>query len=79
MFLNSNEQLINVYENSLTKNSDVGYCVIGYKLLVKGEQVVPQPYQGQSGCYSVYQDVISYLISIGIEQDDISFHEGWID
>ncbi len=46
----------------LREEGDVGSCVLGYKLLYKGEKVISQPAQGSVTCDKVYKAVKEVLI-----------------
>lgn len=72
-------ELNKVYNESVKRNSDLGSCVLGYKLMVYDKQIVPQPYQGSSGCYNVYQDVIEYLVGTGLDRKEMYIEQGVID
>lgn len=78
MFL-YNSEIEKVYNESVSRNSDQGSCVMGYNLLMNGTQVVPQPFQGSSGCYNVYQDVKECLLNLGYAEHTISIEYGVMD
>lgn len=79
MFL-YNSEIERVYNESVKRNSDQGTCVMGYKLLMNGIQVVPQPFQGSSGCYNVYEDVKNFLVEeLGYGEHTISVDYGVMD
>ncbi len=73
------EELEKVYEESVSRNSDLGSSVLGYNLLLHGKKVVPQPFQGSSGCYNVYKDVKEFLIGSGYDESDITINYGSMD
>ncbi len=73
------EELDLIYTESVLKNSDFGSSVLGYQLLLFGQQVVPQPFQGSSGCYNVYKDVKEFLIGSGYDESDITINYGSMD
>jgi len=73
------EELEFIYEESVARHSDLGSSVIGYNLLLFGEQIVPQPFQGSSGCYNVYKDVKEFLIGSGYDESDITIQYGRMD
>ena len=69
-----------VFNESIKRNKDEGTCVMGYNLKVYGRQIVPQPYQGNIGCYKVYQDVMNFLISeYGVSSEDMYITSGTMD
>ena len=73
-------ELEKVYRESVKRHSDTGSCVMGYNLKVNGKKVVPQPYQGSSGCYNVYQDVSEYMkTELGVHESDITIDMGRMD
>jgi len=73
------EELDKVYRESVQRNSDLGSCVLGYNLIVYDRQIVPQPFQGSSGCYNVYQDVINYLVGEGFDRKEMHIEQGVMD
>ena len=72
-------ELLKVYRDSVNRNSDLGSSVLGYKLMVYDKQIVPQPFQGSGGCYNVYQDVIDYLVSTGLDRKEMYITNGRMD
>ena len=79
MFL-YNSEIERVYRESVSRNSDEGSCVLGYKLKMNGQQVVPQPFQGSCGCYNVYEDVKNFMINeLGYDEHTISIDYGVMD
>jgi hypothetical protein len=74
------EDIEKVYRESVSRNSDQGTCVMGYTLRMNGIQVVPQPFQGSSGCYNVYEDVKRFMIDeLGYGEHTISVDYGVMD
>ena len=67
------------FEASVKKHSDTGSCVMGYKLKANGRQVCPQPFQGSSGCYNVYEDMKKVLIELGYDEQRITVDYGVMD
>lgn len=67
------------FEESVARHSDQGTCVLGYKLKANGRQVCPQPYQGSSGCYNVYEDMKKVLIELGYKEELITVDYGVMD
>ena len=73
------EELEKVYKESVERNFDTGPCVMGYNLIVYDKQIVSQPFQGVTGCYNVYQDVINFLVGAGLDRKEMYIEPGVID
>ena len=67
------------FNESVERHSDVGSCVLGYKLFVGNKQVCPQPFQGSIGCEHVYNDMKDVLMELGYRPEDIRIEYGRMD
>ena len=76
-----NMKILENIARSITKSyGDKGSCVLGYKLLLDGEQIISQPAQGSSTCDFVYNVITNLLVDqYGFDKSRITRDYGRMD
>jgi hypothetical protein len=65
---------------AITKQyGDKGSCIMGFNLLLDGQQVVLQPAQGSSTCEFVYGVLKNIMVDAGIDKSRITIDYGVMD